>query len=103
MNSIRFISKFSRIASNNIPKPVQMVTGNYIEPEYLKVNKLSRIFKNLNDIQDDEKIGKLESSIYKNPEYFSYHPYSYYNVEEALFCKRCRTQASPFKSKIINK
>lgn len=35
--------------------------------------------------------------IYKNPEYFSYHPLSFYNMEEDLNCKRCRAQPSPFR------
>jgi len=37
-------------------------------------------------------VGKTET--YKNPEYFSYHTYSYYNMEEDLNCKRCRGQPS---------
>jgi NADH dehydrogenase [ubiquinone] flavoprotein 3, mitochondrial len=39
---------------------------------------------------------------YKNPEYFSYHPLTYYNIEEDLFCKRCRQQPSPFSKKSSN-
>lgn len=48
----------------------------------------------------NDEVAKEET--YKNPEYFAYHPYSYYNIEEELNCKRCRPQPSPFNQTTLD-
>lgn len=85
----------------NISKPTKLPQENYMEPEKwdLKFEKPSQVrpraFVEENSIED-ANIGKEEPSVYKNPEYFSYHPMSYYNMEEDLHCKRCKPQPSPY-------
>ena len=86
-----------------IPKSIKMPVENYEEPEKwcLNFEKPSQVkpkafisYCNKEIVSDD--VGKDETCVYKNPEYFSYHPLTYYNIEEDLYCKRCRPQPSPF-------
>jgi NADH dehydrogenase [ubiquinone] flavoprotein 3, mitochondrial len=85
-----------------------MPDENYIEPPVwnLKFEKPSqvrpRVF--LNCPSDVELSSKDVCKVcnYKNPEYFSYHIYSYYNLEEDLNCKRCRVQPSPYRETPID-
>jgi NADH dehydrogenase [ubiquinone] flavoprotein 3, mitochondrial len=99
----RFSTQIS-IRIIRIPKPWKMPPKNYIEPLpwQLKFAQPSQVrpcafvdtapgvMLGPNNEVDKEKL-------YKNPEYFSYHPLSYYNMEQDLNCKRCRPQPSPFK------
>lgn len=88
-----------------IPKPWKMPPENYLEPTVWKHKFVMpsqvrpRVFVNNScnyQLGPSTDIGKRLT--YKNPEYYSYHPYSYYNLEEDLNCKRCRCQPSPFKT-----
>lgn len=90
-----------------IPKPWKTPPKDYIEPESwtLKFPPPSQVrpraFLNSNK---DTKVGPSDGvdkeKDYKNPEYYSYQPFSYYNMEEDLNCKRCRPQPSNI-SKIV--
>ena len=98
---MKILRRCYRFYGTEISKPVKMTKENYLEPEEwdLKFEKPSQVrlraFVEKNYIKD-EAIGKDETAVYKNPEYFSYHPMSYYNIEEDLNCKRCKPQPSPF-------
>lgn len=84
----------------HIPRSIKMPPEHYIEPKQwnLKFEKPSQVSaRAFINYPQFEKIGKEETSAYKNPEYFSYHPYSYYSIEEDLFFKRCKPQPSPFR------
>ncbi|KAG5673643.1 hypothetical protein PVAND_003672 [Polypedilum vanderplanki] len=93
---------FRRLLSNLPTKSLKMPLENYLEPETWNLNfekpsqVRSRAFMKIDTNSNDKKIGKDDKlHVYKNPEYFSYHQYSYYNIEEDLCCKRCRSQPSP--------
>lgn len=47
-------------------------------------------------------VGKLDQCDYKNPEYYSYHTYSFYDMEGDLYNKRCRPQPSPFRQEPLH-
>lgn len=86
-----------------IPKSIKMPKNNYIEPcqwnfPFEKPSQVKpRAFIDLPNVS----IGpKDDQFLYKNPEYFSYHTYSYYSIERDLFCKRCRPQPSPFNKRL---
>lgn len=53
------------------------------------------------DGSEQTKLGPSDEvdkeKIYKNPEYYSYHPLTFYDIEEDLNCKRCRAQPTPLK------
>ena len=106
---MKIIRNFCHFSKNdmsrivNIHKPLKMPNENYEEPEEwcLKFEKPSQVkpkafISCCNKKIIEEKVGKEEESVYKNPEYYSYHPLTYYNMEEDLYCKRCRPQPSPF-------
>jgi hypothetical protein len=113
MNFLHKISNFRNQHSKvknviiSIPKSWRTPPENYIEPEMwsLKFPQPSQVrlraFLNSNkstQLGPSDKVDKDKD--YKNPEYFSYHPFSFYNMEEDLNCKRCRPQPSN-KSNII--
>lgn len=104
MKILRCFRQFSsKVPSKPCPTPKchKAVPENYLEPEVWnhKFEKLSQVrpraFVQCNLITN-KCIGKSSRCIYKNPEYFSYHPYSYNNLEEDLNCKRCKPQPSPY-------
>lgn len=84
-----------------IPKQWRTPPDNYDEPELwtLKFPPPSQVrpraFLNSNAMT---KVGPSDQvdkqKLYKNPEYYSYHPFSFYAMEEDLNCKRCRPQPS---------
>lgn len=87
-----------------IPKPWKMPKENYLEPAewLLKFPPPSQIRpRAFVDCTAKTKLGPSDEvdkeKIYKTPEYYSYHPYTFYNVEEDLNCKRCRPQPSPWR------
>lgn len=102
--SRRLYSKVKLI--NNIvciPKPWKKPPENYVEPLVwnLKFPQPSQVLpRAFLDCCRPSKLGPSKevdkTKTYKNPEYYSYHTYSYYNMEEDLNCKRCRAQPSPF-------
>lgn len=87
----------------DIPKPWKMPVDNYLEPIkwILKFSQPSQVRpRAFLDCSVDVKLGPSDDvdkeKAYKNPEYYSYHPLSFINMEEDLNCKRCRPQPSPF-------
>lgn len=105
LNSYRHLSNqkniFPLIRIIIIPKQWRTPPENYEEPEFwtLKFQPPSQVraraFLNSNKTT---KVGPSDQvdkeKVYKNPEYYSYHPFSYYSMEEDLYCKRCRPQPS---------
>jgi NADH dehydrogenase [ubiquinone] flavoprotein 3, mitochondrial len=101
-NFFRFY-KTSSYEIRFIPKPWKMPKEDYVEPAQwthkfpLPSQVRPRAFF---DCNESTKLGVSDEvdkeNTYKNPEYFSYHPLSFYNMEEDLNCKRCRLQPSPF-------
>jgi hypothetical protein len=112
MNFLHKISRnhYSSLFKNVIvviAKQWKMPPENYIQPKVwtLKFSPPSQV--RLRAFLNSNKYTKLGPSHrvnkkgdYKNPEYFSYHPFTYYNIEEDLNCKRCRPQPSN-KSTIV--
>lgn len=88
-----------------IPKSWKMPPENFFEPTEWTLNfpppsqVRQRAFF---DASHNIKLGPSDEvdkkKIYKNPEYYSYHPLSFYSIEEDINCKRCRRQPSPFKA-----
>lgn len=98
------LSSFYKTTSSQIvyiPKAIKTPKDDYIEPSEwkLKFEKPSQVKpKAFIDIPQKpcEDICKEDKCGFKNPEYSSYHTYSYYDMERDLFCKRCRPQPSPY-------
>lgn len=84
-----------------IPKQWRTPPERYEEPEVwtLPFSQPSQVrpraFLNSNKTT---KVGPSElvgaGKVYQNPEYYSYHPFSYYDMSQDLDCKRCRAQPS---------
>lgn len=94
------LSSFYKTTSSeivHIPKAIKKPNDGYLEPSCwnFSFEKPSQVkpkaFVNLLTCHTISKVGG-----YQNPEYFAYHTYSYYDMEQDLFCKRCRPQPSPF-------
>lgn len=93
----------------HIPKPWKMPRENYKEPEkwthkfviphqvrprvFFECTCCTRLGPN-DDVSED--------GTYKVPEYYAYHRYSYYNIEEELHCRRCRPQPSPYNENLLD-
>lgn len=102
----RTFRHFSKIPSyvRLISKPWKMPKENYLEPcvWLLSFPPPSQVRpRAFLDLKPGVKLGPSDKiakdDVYKNPEYYSYHPFSYYNMEEDLSCKRCRPQPSPIR------
>lgn len=106
--NFRKFSSFSKCVILNIPKPWKFPKENYVEPAvwHLKFDQPSQVRprcffdcpKNLK-LGPSKDVGKCKT--YRNPEYYSYHTFSYYNMEEDLNCKRCSPQPSPFNKEPV--
>lgn len=92
----------------HIPRPMKKLNDDYQEPSEwnLPFEKTSQVkprtFIDIHQIQSN-KIGKNCEGCYQNPEYLTYHTYSYYDMERDLYCKRCRPQPSPYCKRVFEK
>ena len=103
-HTFRHFSKSKKFVIVKIPKPWKMPKENYLEScvWHLSFPQPSQVRpRAFLDLNNETKLGPTDKmakdDVYKNPEYYSYHPYSTYNMEEDLSCKRCCPQPSPFR------